>query len=350
MSIFSELESVFKNESMLSTEYLPAELPHREGEIRQLAHNIMPASRGKQPQNTFLYGPPGVGKTAVVKYVFREFENYSDRVRCVYINCWDFKSATAVLSELAYQIGAFVQRHGWSKDEVIKRFVETVKKSKKAIVVCLDEVDQLRMEALYDLVRINQYIQTPVGIVFVSNNPHVFVNVEPRIKSSLAIEEIEFRAYTLLEMKDILQKRAREAFHSIDSAVVTLCANEAVRMGGDVRVGLQCLLKAGREAEKDGAKRVSVKHVKRILRKVKPAKPELLKERITETERIILKILGNKEWKSGELYRAYKKEAEKKGKPVSDRAFRMYINHLAEIGLVKIAPKRVGPHRIISKA
>ena len=80
---------------------------------------------------------------------------------------------------------------------------------------------------------------------------------------------------------------------------------------------------------------------------MKPAKPELLKERVTETERQILKILGSKEWKSGELYRTYKKQVDN---PISDRAFRDYVNHLAEIKLVKIKPKRVGRQRIISKA
>jgi cell division control protein 6 len=348
MGIFSEIEStIFKREEVLSAEYLPAELPHREGEVQQLARNIMPASRGRKPQNTFLYGPPGIGKTAVTKHVFKEFEEYSDRVYCIYINCWDFKTATAVFSEMSNRMGLFVQRHGWGKDEVMNRFIEAMKKSKKSIIMCLDEVDQLQMEALYDLLRINQYVQSPVGIIFISNNPHVFASAEPRIRSSLATTDIGFQAYSITEMKDILQSRAREAFHSIDPAAVILCANEAVQKGGDVRVGLQCLLKAGREAEKGNAKKVKVEHVKKILRKVKPAKPELLKEKITDTEREILKILGKKEWKSGELYREYKKQV---NNPISSRAFRDYVNHLAEIKLVKIAPKRVGRHRIISKA
>lgn len=348
MSIFSEIEStVFKDEEMLSSEYLPAELPHREGEVQQLARNILPASRGRKPQNTFLFGPSGIGKTAVTKHVFNEFEEYSDRVKCVYINCWDFKTATAVFSELTHQMGFFVQRHGWGKDEVMKKFIEAVKKSKKSLVVCLDEVDQLQTEALYNLLRINQYVKSPLGIIFISNNPHIFATVEPRIRSSLASEDIEFRAYSIGEMKDILQKRAKDAFHSIDSAAVMLCANEAVKKGGDVRVGLQCLLKAGREAEKESSKKVSVEHVKKILVKVKPVKPELIKEKITDTENQILEILGNKEWKSGELYRTYKKKV---SNPISNRAFRDYVNHLAEIGLVKIAPKRVGRDRIISKA
>ena len=55
MGIFSEIEStIFKREEVLSTEYMPAELPHREGEVQQLARNIMPASRGRKPQNTCL--------------------------------------------------------------------------------------------------------------------------------------------------------------------------------------------------------------------------------------------------------------------------------------------------------
>src|SRR3972149_19515 len=125
MGIFSDLESsVFKNEAVLSSEYSPIELPHREGEIDLLARNIMPASRGGKPQNTFLFGPPGVGKTAVTKHIFSEFEEYSDRVKCVYINSWDFKSATAVFSQLSSQMGFFVQRHGWGKDEGMKRFME----------------------------------------------------------------------------------------------------------------------------------------------------------------------------------------------------------------------------------
>jgi len=364
MGIFSELESpIFKNEDMLSPEYLPADLPHREGEIQQLAANILPASHGRKPQNTFLFGPPGIGKTAVTKHVFDEFEQYSERVKCIYVNCWDFKSATAVFSELALKMGFFVQRHGWGKDEVMGKFIESLKKTRKSVIICLDEVDQLQPEALYDLLRINQYVQSPVGIVFISNNPHVFSGVEPRIRSSLDVEEMEFKGYTIAEMRDILQKRAIDAFHSIEPAAVMLCANDAVQKGGDVRMGLQCLLTAGREAEKGNAKKVRVEHVKSILKDVKPAKPEILKERITDTERMILKILGNKEWKSGELYEEYKRQStvnQRQGTnqrqstanrtPISDRAFRDYVNHLASIRLVKIEPRRVGSDRIVSKA
>ncbi|MFH1623479.1 MAG: AAA family ATPase, partial [Candidatus Aenigmatarchaeota archaeon] len=213
MGIFSDTESgVFANEEVLSTEHLPDALPHREGDIQQLAHNIKPAARGSRPQNTFVFGPPGIGKTAVVRYVFREFEEYSEAVRCVYVNCWDFRTSASLLTQVIIELGVFVQRRGWSRDEIMQKLVEALNKRAKALVVCLDEVDQLDPDALYDLLRINQYVRTPVGIVFVSNNPHVFAKAEPRIRSSLGVEEVEFKPYTLDEMKDILGRRAKDAF------------------------------------------------------------------------------------------------------------------------------------------
>jgi cell division control protein 6 len=343
---------VFKNEEILSPEYLPELLLHREQQIKQLANNLEPAAKGRKPQNTFLFGSPGIGKTASTKFIFRQLEEEYPNVKTIYINCWDYKTANSVLGKIAEELKSFVSRRGVGKDEILEKIVESCKKMKKGLVVCLDEVDQLifnDQEVLYDLLRINQYIENPVGLVFISNNPHVFANVEPRIKSSLNIEEIEFKAYSIEEMKDILQERAKLAFISFEPAVVLLSANHAVMNDGDVRVGLECLMKAGRIAEQEGNK-VKVEHMKKILSGVKPVKPEILKERISEDERIILEVIDEyRTLNSGELYELYSKKVEV---PVSDRRFRDFVNHLANIGLVKIRERKrgiLGKTRAISK-
>lgn len=250
-------------------------------------------------------------------------------------------------------LGAFVQRRGISKDEVLEKLVECCRKTNKGLVICLDEVDQLifsEEEALYDLLRINQYIDNPIGLVFISNNPYIFSNIDPRIKSSLGIEELEFNSYSLEELKDILQQRARLAFFSIEEGVLLLVANHALQNGGDVRIGLECLLKAGRVAERENSKKLKVGHVKEILITVKAVKPQILKEKVNEGEKIILEILEKKrKMFSGELYEEYSKKAEM---PVSERAFRDFVNHLAEINLVKIWERKrgiKGKTRIISR-
>jgi cell division control protein 6 len=342
---------IFKNEEVLSPEYLPELLPHREDKIKLLANNILPASQGRKPQNTFIYGPPGIGKTAVVKFVFREFEKYSESVKTIYINCWDYKTSHAILTKIVLDCGGFVPRRGISKDEVLEKFFEIANKTSKGFVVCLDETDRILPEGqdiLYDLLRINQYIKNPLGIIFVSNNPYVFANVDSRIRSSLAVEEIEFTPYSLIEMKDILEERAKHAFFKFEKGVTLLAANHAVKKGGDVRIGLECLLKAGRLAESRGEGEVRVEHVKEVLKEVKEVKFEILKEKISNVEKVILQILEEKKrLTSKELYEECKKRIE-----VADRTIRNYLCQLRKIGLIKFkkikGAKGIG--RIILKA
>lgn len=237
-----------------------------------------------------------------------------------------------------------------SKDEIIEKLKEVCSKTRKSLIICLDEVDQIEKEALYDLLRINQYVDNPFGIVFISNNPLVFSEVEPRIRSSLSLEEIEFKAYSLEEMKNILQERAKLAFAAVEVGVVLLAANAAVQKGGDVRIGLDCLQKSGRIAEQENSDKVRVEHIKKIISQVKPVKPEILKEKINETEKIILEIVRErKNWLSGDLYQTY---CERIKPPVSERLFRDFVNHLAEINLVKVRERKRGVKgrmRVISR-
>ena len=127
---------VFKNEEVLSSEYVPELLPHRETQIKQVASNLEPAAYGKKITNTFVFGGPGIGKTATAKFIFRKFEEEYQNVKPVYLNCWDFNTSIAVLSELTIQLGWPVQRRGWGKDEIMNRFVEALTKTKKNLVVC----------------------------------------------------------------------------------------------------------------------------------------------------------------------------------------------------------------------
>lgn len=346
---FSEGLRIFKNEDILSTDYLPDILPHRENQIKQLAYLLETAERGGKSQNIFIFGSPGIGKTVSVKFVFREFENYSG-VKTIYINCWDYNTSTSILSEIVSGMGMFVQRRGWAKDEIMSRLLESLNKSKKALMICLDEVDQLifkDQKILYDLVNLNERVKNPVGLIFISNNKHVFAGMEPRIYSRLGLDEIEFKPYTLQEMKDILQERVNYGFHSVEEGVVSLTAVHALHKNGDVRVGLQCLLKAGRIAEQENSDKVKVIHLKHVLKDVKDVKPQILKDNISELERKILDIINNKSNLTlDELYKEYSNQLES---PLTKRMFREYVNHLDEIKLLKFSKRKLGRSRLILK-
>jgi cell division control protein 6 len=343
---------IFKNEQVLSSEFLPEVLPHRESQIEMIARNLLLASQGRKPQNTFIFGAPGIGKTASVKYVFRQFEEYSG-VKAFYVNCWDYKTVHSIFSKLAVEMGGFVTRKGTAKDEVLEKFVEVCKKSRKGLVICLDEADQLKdKNSLYDLFRINQYIQNPVGLVFISNFSNLFLDLEPRVKSSADIDEVEFKPYSLEEMKNILTARSREAFHAgvVEDGVVFLCSNHAVVNGGDVRIGLECLMKAGRLAEKENSEKLKVEHVKSILPTVGKIKPKILEEQISEKEKLILKIVEeNRNLQSGDLYKKYLEVGNDK---ITERSFRDLLNHLIGIKLLQARYRKwgiKGRTRVITK-
>jgi cell division control protein 6 len=342
---------IFKNESVLSYEYLPEIFYHRDSQIKVISENLSFLMKGRKPNNIFIFGLPGVGKTATVKFVFREFENYSG-IKTIYINCWEYNTSTAILSKITQELGYPVPRHGWSKDEIMEKLIEMLNKSYNSLVICLDEVDQLIYKdysALYDLTRINQFSNKQPMLIFISNNKHIFAKVDPRIKSSLNLEEIEFKPYNLLEMKDIIKQRTDLAFFSVEQGVVLLVANTVLNFDGDVRVGLDCLLKAGRLAEEENADKLKVSHVKQSIVKLVKVKRELLKERVSENEKIILKILEDgKEYTSSELYLAYCKEAKN---AVTERMFTNYINHLASLNLISVRRKENvhGFTRVISK-
>jgi cell division control protein 6 len=337
---FSE-NPIFKNEDILNPEYLPELLPHRENQIERIANNLTPASRGRNPQNMFIFGTPGIGKTASVKYVFRKFEEFSDRVKTIYINTWDYNTSNAILAKLVVELGFFVQRRGLSKDEVLERLIEALKKSNKSIIICLDEVDQLIKKdekALYDLLRLNQYVDNPIGLAMITNYRDIFMNVEPRIRSSLDIEEIEFKRYTLQEMKDILTERCRDAFRPgiLEEGVILLCANHAVQRGGDVRLGLECLRKSARICENDNANKITVKYVKEVLKDVKQVKLKMMKDKLKGIENDIVSLLTEDEVMSTEFHKKY---VENFGE-ISQFALSRHIKHLQEIGIMKIRESR----------
>src|SRR3989338_361181 len=138
---------IFKDEKYLYPEYLPERLPHRDSEISSLVFSLQPVLKGGKPQNVFIAGSTGTGKTATVRYVLNELQEYSDRAKGLYINCFEFNSRHSILSKLSNFLGSAVPRRGTATDEIHSRFVEALRKTSFVPIVVLDEVDQLMLRS-----------------------------------------------------------------------------------------------------------------------------------------------------------------------------------------------------------
>ena len=125
MNLFRRIDTqvplIIKNEEYLLPNYIPDDLLSREQEINEISLNLLSLSKGKNAGNMLITGKTGVGKTTCVKYVSRELEKYSNKVRICYINCWQHSTKFSVLTEVAYQLGYAVPRRGVAYDETLSK-------------------------------------------------------------------------------------------------------------------------------------------------------------------------------------------------------------------------------------
>src|SRR3989344_362233 len=324
--------AIFRDEKYLYPEHMPQRLPHRDAEISSLVFSLQPVLKGGKPQNVFIAGPTGTGKTATVRYVLGELQEYSDRAKGLYINCFEFSSRHSILSKISNFLGGAVPRRGTATDEIHSRFLEALRKSSFAPIVVLDEVDQLMLKAegdklLYDILRAVEMEKAKIGLIMISNDVGLTARLDVRVKSSLSEEKIIFSAYTPAQLKDILAERSSFAFapDALGVDVIPLAAAHAAKLGGDARVAIEALLKAVREAEKENSGKVEVKHLKKAFEAADSASLVKGVKHLLPNEKILLEIIASSPGiQSGEIF----SEFSKKSPGLSERRLRDLLNEL----------------------
>ncbi|MFH1224508.1 MAG: AAA family ATPase [Candidatus Diapherotrites archaeon] len=343
---------IFRNEQYLAPEFLPEKLPHRDSEIDTMVYAFNPVLRGSKPQNLFVFGPPGTGKTASVKFVLAQLEEHSDRAKMLYINCFQHESRHSVLAKLTNFLGMPVPRRGLATDETYSKMVEAMRKASFAPIIILDEVDNIagaeeQSRLLYDLLRVAEQEKKQLGLVLVSNDAAFTARLDARVKSSLAAENLAFEPYSPQQLKDILRERAGYAFEQrvLEDDVINVAAAHAAKLGGDARIAIECLLKAGRNAERDNAASVTIAHLKRAFESI-DSLPTLKKIRgLNENEKNLLRVIVQAQEESilsGDLYKKYNSSVPKGSKALTERRVRDFLNNLEKQGLVEISAVDLG--------
>ncbi|WP_456365208.1 ORC1-type DNA replication protein [Thermococcus sp.] len=269
-------KKIFKNKEVLRHSYTPKELPHRREQIEELAHILVPVLRGETPSNVFVYGKTGTGKTVTIKFVTEELKRISNKynvpVEVIYINCeivdTQYRVLANIVNHFKRESGVEVPLVGWPTDEVYAKLKDVIDAKERFVIIVLDEIDKLIKKSgddiLYSLTRINTDLKrAKVSIIGISNDLKFKEYLDARVLSSLSEEEVVFPPYDAMQLRDILLQRAENAFNEgvLDDAVVPLCAALAAREHGDARRALDLLRVAGEIAEREGAGKVTERHV-----------------------------------------------------------------------------------------
>jgi len=341
-------------EGVLLPGFTPIELLHRETETQAIIEGVSPLLEGRQPENFFIYGVSGTGKTTCVKHALARLASQSSNIRVVYVNCWRYYTRMAVYSLIIQALEEMLPRRGLATDEVFNRIVEVMGKNNLRVIVILDELDGLFFRKEEKLLR--ELAQAgdgkPLfGIIGVSSNRGL---LKGRNESGIRLAELEFKPFNLPQMTAILEERAGAGLapDSWGSEAIQRCAQRTLRQGGDVGVGLSLLRKAAKEAEKAGRSRLTVEDVAKAEEAGSRAcgasgarEDSLLESRfggLSEEEHMLLEVLKEGELTSSAVYDAFcRLEIRTK------RQIRNYLKALEAKGLI-VSEKLPGNNPVIN--
>jgi cell division control protein 6 len=352
--------NLFRNKSVLQSNYTPENIPHRDEEIESVASILAPSLRGERVSNLFIYGNTGTGKTLSVRFVgdkiLKKIKDLGqDNLRFLYVNCKLKKVADTeyrIIAELINALGGKVPSTGLPTDEVYSRFVEMIDNKKQVVLIVLDEIDQavkkISDNFIYTLTRINSELRNAqINIVGISNSLTFMDNIDPRVRSSLAEEEIVFPPYNALQLQEILKKRADEAFKKgvLEEGVIAKCAAFAAREHGDARRALDLLRVAGELAERENSKKIGLKHIDRANQKIERDKMLDIIQSEPKQFQLVLSAIVSLDEKSkesiftGDVYGSYREICEKTKNEVLTQ--RRVSDILAEFDMLGIINTRV---------
>jgi cell division control protein 6 len=310
-------KQIFRNNrEILRPSYIPGDLPHRQGQINQLAQITVTALKGERPSNVLVFGKTGTGKTAVVKYLGNEIKKADselNKVIFLYMNCEVVDTQYGVLQNIGNQfIQDFEDRipfTGWSTERVYNILREKVDDQNRVIIIVLDEIDKLVYKSgddvLYHLSKINDDLKNSrVSVIGISNDLKFTEFLDPRVKSRLGEEKLVFPPYNAEQLQDILHQRAALAFDEgiLEGAVIPLCAALAAQEHGDARRALDLLRIAAEIAERSNDDHITEAHVYKAKNKIElDCVTEAVKTLPTQSKLVLLGILINEEKNNGRL-------------------------------------------------
>ncbi len=334
-------ESVFRDEHIFEIDYVPEVFLHRESQMESLKYALRPAVRGSRPLNVMAQGPPGTGKTTAIHILFDELHAQSG-VRAVRVNCQVNSTRYSVFSRLFEGVFDYEPpSSGISFKKLFSQVTDKLVSDDEVLVVALDDINYLFYESeasdtLYSLLRAHEEQGgARIGVIVVSSDLELEIiqSLDGRVQSVFRPEDVYFPKYDVPEIVEILAERVKRGFHEdvVDAPVLDRVGELTAQQGGDLRVGIDLLRRAGLNAEMRGSRSVDMEDIEEAYETSKYVHLSRRLQELAESERALVEVIAEHEGeRAGDIYEEFQ--------AATDLGYTRYseiINKLDQLGIIE---------------
>ena len=320
------------NINVLTEEYVPAELPAREKELKELLDN----TERPIPKNIYLFGDKGLGKTALVTNFIRTLNIQRPDITTIYISCRRTLSET--FEQNFPNLPPRRVSHIWFD-----------KSSGKKNTIVFDDVGKLWRKKelsylLHDLYDSQGQKHKKISAIVVGTmTPRIFDRdflTEP-VVSRYGFNALPLTRYNATQLKAIIQQRIMLGLKGqVNGNAVDFIVSKIERHNSDVRLGIRILANAAYRAEKQ-EKPLTLEYAQAGWEEEKykwwTSEIEALHPHVAFLLYLIYLFQKNECTTSREIYYHYQQNLNKyKIKPMVVRQLRTYLDTLEKQGWITI--------------
>lgn len=351
---------IFKDQTVLSFDYVPKKLPNRDKELQRLVTHFQPVLEEPISQNVLVTGGVGTGKTVATKYFSSEFIEYAKglnkRVDVVHINCRQKQTEVTVMLTIMQHFDKNFPERGFSTSEMNGIIRGFIKKYGCHLLIVLDEADVLikrsGSDLIYSLTRFDEEseeLKGSISLILISQKYVLDMLDQAAISTFKRTNVIEFGKYDSKQLESILLDRVYLGFKDdvIEDGVITMISDMAEEYG-DARFAIELLEKSGMIAQEQGSKSVTPEHAREAKAIIKPYVTREKLDTLDLHKKIMLlglaRLLKKRAYTTtGELENMYKlicEEVDQKAR--GHTQIWHYMNDLEDLGIITKKVKHQG--------